>query len=102
MMQKFEKKDLKKKSVNLSEWYTDIILKAELADYAPVKGCMVIRPYGFAVWEKIQTFLDGLIKEKGVGNAYFPLLIPEKFLNLEKEHIEGFSPHLAVVTIAGG
>src|SRR3989338_2248311 len=101
-MQKFEKKELKKKSENLSDWYTDVILKSEMADYAPVKGCMVIRPYGYAVWEKIQAFLDGLIKEKGVSNAYFPLFIPEKFLNLEKEHVEGFSPPLAVVTIAGG
>lgn len=98
----FEKKELKKKSINFSDWYTDVILKAELADYAPVKGCMVIRPYGYAIWEGIQKFLDNLIKEKGVKNAYFPILIPEKFLKLEKEHVEGFSPHLAVVTHAGG
>lgn len=101
-MPKFEKKELKKRSENLAEWYTDVILKAELADYAPVKGCMVIRPYGYALWEKIQEFMDKEIKEKGVANAYFPLFIPEKYLNLEKEHVEGFSPHLAVVTIAGG
>lgn len=101
-MQKFEKKELKKKSVNLSEWYTDVILKAELADYAPVKGCMVIRPYGYALWEKIQKFMDFQIKKKGVKNAYFPVFIPESFLKKEKDHVEGFSPHMAVVTEAGG
>ena len=91
-----------KKSVDFAKWYTEVILKSELADYAPVKGCMVIRPYGYALWEKIHDFLDQLIKEKGVGNAYFPLFIPESFLNKEKEHVAGFAPHLAVVTIAGG
>jgi len=98
----FEKKELKKKSENISEWYTDVILKAELADYAPVKGCMVIRPYGYAIWEGIQQFMDSLYKEHGVQNAYFPLFIPEKLLNREKEHVVGFAPHMAVVTIAGG
>jgi len=98
----FEKKQLKKKSENLSDWYTDVILKAKLADYAPVKGCMVIRPYGYALWEGIQHYMDPLIKKHGVENAYFPLFIPEKFLNREKEHVEGFAPHMAVVTIAGG
>jgi len=98
----FDKKNIIKKSENFPEWYTDVILKSELADYAPVKGCMVIRPYGFALWESIQSFLDKLIKEKGVKNAYFPIFIPEKFLQLEKEHVEGFAPNLAVVTIAGG
>ena len=87
-MQKFEKKGLKKKSENLSEWYTDVILKAELADYAPVKGCMVIRPYGYSLWEGIRKFLDMYIKERGVKNAYFPVFIPEKYLKMEKEHIE--------------
>ena len=96
------KKFLKTKSENLSEWYTDVILKAELADYAPVKGCMVIRPYGYALWESIQKFMDPLIKEHGVKNAYFPLFIPESYLNKEKEHVEGFSPQMAVVTYAGG
>ena len=98
----YEKKELKKKSENISDWYTDVILKAELADYAPVKGCMVVRPYGYAIWESIQKFMDPLYKEHGVKNAYFPLFIPEKFLNREKEHVEGFAPHVAVVTIAGG
>lgn len=101
-MPQFDKKGVVKKSVNISEWYNDVVLRAELADYAPVKGCMVIRPYGYALWESIQSFLDKLIKEKGVQNAYFPIFIPEKFLEKEKEHVEGFSPHLAVVTIAGG
>lgn len=101
-MQKFEKKELKKKSENLSEWYTDVILKAELADYAPVKGCMVIRPYGYALWEKIQEFMDFQIKKRGVKNAYFPLFIPESFIKKEKDHVEGFSPHMAVVTEVGG
>lgn len=98
----FQKKELKKKSDNLSDWYTDVILKAELADYAPVKGCMVIRPYGYALWEGIQHYMDPKIKEHKVENAYFPLFIPEKFINREKEHVEGFAPHMAVVTIAGG
>lgn len=98
----FEKKEIAKKSSDFSRWYTDVILRAQLADYAPVKGCMVIRPYGYAIWENIQKFLDFLIKDHGVENAYFPIFIPEKFLNLEKEHVAGFSPHLAVVTYAGG
>ncbi len=102
MAQKFDKKDLKKKSENFSEWYTDVILKAQLADYAPVKGCMVIRPNGYAIWESIQKFMDPLIKEKGIRNAYFPIFIPESYLHKEKEHVEGFSPETAVVTFAGG
>ncbi len=96
------KKEIIPKSKNLSQWYTDIILKAELADYAPIKGCMVIRPYGYALWESVQNFLDPLFKKHGVQNAYFPLFIPESFLQKEQEHVEGFSPQLAVVTIAGG
>lgn len=98
----FEKKAITKKSVDFDRWYTDVILKAELADYAPVKGCMVIRPYGYAIWENIQKALDGMIKKGGVENAYFPLFIPYSFLKKEKEHVEGFSPQLAVVTIGGG
>ena len=96
------KSQLKDFKTDLSEWFTDVILKAELADYAPVKGCMVIRPYGYALWEGIQEFLGKLIKEKGVKNAYFPLFIPMHYLQKEKEHVEGFSPQLAVVTIGGG
>lgn len=98
----FEKKDLKKKSEDFSGWYTDVILKAQLADYAPVKGCMVIRPNGYAIWEGIQRYMDERIKKKGVKNAYFPIFIPESYLHREKEHVEGFSPETAVVTYAGG
>jgi len=96
------KKFVLSKSKDIASWYNDIVLKAELADYAPVKGCMVIRPYGYAIWEGIQTYLDKLIKDRGVKNAYFPMFIPEEFLNKEKEHVKGFSPELAVVTHAGG
>lgn len=102
MAEKFEKKEITKKSKNFSRWYTDVILKAELADYSPVKGCMVIRPYGYALWENIQAGLDGMIKEAGVENAYFPLFIPHSFLEKEEEHVKGFSPQLAVVTHGGG
>lgn len=98
----FEKKELKKKSVNISDWYNDVVLKAELADYGPVKGTMVIRPYGYALWEAVQRIFDGMIKEAGVQNAYFPLFIPMSLLAKEKEHVEGFSPELAVVTHGGG
>ena len=102
MVKTFEKKKLIKKSENFSAWYQDVILKAELADYAPVKGCMIIRPYGYAIWENIQKIFDGMIKKVGVKNAYFPLFIPEHFLKKEKEHVEGFSPVVAVVTVGGG
>lgn len=85
-----------------SRWYTDTVINAELADYAPVKGCMVIRPYGYALWENIKEALDGMIKETGHSNAYFPLFIPESFLKKEAEHVEGFAPECAVVTHGGG
>ncbi|MBI2405076.1 proline--tRNA ligase [Candidatus Gottesmanbacteria bacterium] len=98
----FEKKELKKRSENLSEWYTDVVLKAQLADYAPVKGTMVIRPYGYAIWEKVQAIFNDMMKSAGVENAYFPLFIPHSLMDLEKEHVKGFSPELAVVTIGGG
>jgi len=98
----FEKKELKKKSQNISDWYTDVVLKAELADYAPVKGTMVIRPYGYAIWERVQEILNRMMKKEGVENAYFPLFIPYSLLNKEKEHIKGFSPELAIVTKGGG
>ncbi len=101
-MAQFEKKELKKKSVNLSDWYTDVVLKAELADYAPVKGTMVIRPYGYAIWEHVQEIMNGFMKAAGVQNAYFPLFIPYSLLEKEKEHVKGFSPELAIVTIGGG
>jgi len=85
-----------------ARWYTDVIAAAELADYAPVKGCMVIRPNGYAIWEKIQSTLDRMFKETGHVNAYFPLFIPESYLRKEAEHVEGFAPECAVVTHGGG
>jgi prolyl-tRNA synthetase len=90
------------RSVDFSRWYQDVIQRAELADHSPVRGCMVIRPNGYAIWEKIQQGLDGMIKATGHRNAYFPLFIPESFIRREAEHIEGFAPELAVVTHAGG
>lgn len=101
-MKTFEKKQITKKSVDFDRWYTDVILKAELADYSPVKGCMVIRPYGYAIWENIQKEFDRMTKTAQVENAYFPLFIPLSFLQKEKEHIKGFSPQLAIVTHGGG
>lgn len=89
-------------SENFAEWYNEIVVKAELADYAPVRGCMIIEPYGYALWENIQASLDKRFKGKGVKNAYFPLFIPESFLAKEAEHVQGFAPELAVVTHAGG
>ena len=97
-----EEEDRDDKESDRSKWYTDTILQAELADYAPVKGCMVIRPYGFALWEQIKDALDRMIKDTCHSNAYFPLLIPESFMTKEKEHVEGFSPECAVVTHGGG
>jgi prolyl-tRNA synthetase len=87
---------------NFSQWYNQVVRKAELADYAPVRGCMIIRPYGYAIWENIQRLMDDRFKETGVVNAYFPLLIPRSFLEKEAEHIEGFAPELAWVTRGGG
>lgn len=94
-------KKLTPKSVDFSRWYIEVIRKAELADYAPIKGMMVIRPYGYAVWENIQALLDKRIKQTGHSNAYFPLFIPESFLRKETEHLEGFSPEVAWVTHGG-
>jgi prolyl-tRNA synthetase len=90
------------RNVDFSEWYNQIVQRAEMADYAPVRGCMVVRPYGWALWENIQAALDRRFKETGHVNAAFPLFIPMSFLEKEKEHVEGFSPELAVVTIGGG
>ena len=87
---------------NYSQWYLDVISAGKLADYAPVKGCMVIRPSGFAIWEAMQARLDRMFKETGHVNAYFPLLIPKHFMEKEAEHVEGFSPECAVVTHGGG
>lgn len=90
------------RSENFSDWYNEIVLKAELADYSPVRGCMVVRPYGWTLWENIQQGLDRRFKETGHVNAAFPLFIPMSFLEKEKEHVEGFAPELAVVTHGGG
>src|SRR5438093_5782161 len=84
-----------------SRWYTDVILKAELADYSPVRGCMVIRPYGYTLWENMQAHLDARIKATGHTNAYFPLFIPESLLKREAEHVAGFNPEVAWITAAG-
>jgi len=89
------------KNENFSEWYQQVVLKAELADYTKVSGCTVFRPYSYAIWEKIQAFLDEKFKKSGVKNAYFPLFIPESLLMKEQEHVEGFSPEVAWVTHAG-
>src|SRR5258706_2108872 len=85
-----------------SRWYTDVVTQSQMADYSPVKGCMVIRPLGYAVWEAMQRELDARFKESGNENAYFPLFIPESFLHKEAEHVAGFAPELAVVTHGGG
>lgn len=90
------------RSENFSDWYNELVLKAELADYSPVRGCMVVRPYGWTLWENMQAALDRRFKDTGHVNAAFPLLIPKSFLEKEKEHVKGFAPELAVVTIGGG
>ena len=82
-----ELKDLTKRSEDYSKWYNELVVKAELAEQADVRGCMVIRPYGYAIWEKMQRVLDDMFKETGVQNAYFPLLIPKSFLSKEAEHV---------------
>jgi len=87
---------------HFSDWYTDVILRAALADYSPVRGCMVIRPPGYGIWERMQQALDRMFKDAGHVNAYFPLFIPESFLHKEAEHVEGFAPEAAVVTHGGG
>ncbi|MGB7540329.1 MAG: proline--tRNA ligase [Anaerolineales bacterium] len=93
---------LPSRAEDFSEWYNQLVLRAELADYAPVRGCMVVRPYGWALWEAITRELDRRFKATGHVNAGFPMFIPKSFLEKEKEHVEGFSPELAVVTIGGG
>lgn len=90
------------RSENYSDWYNQVVLRADMADYAPVRGCMVVKPYGWALWENMQASLDKRFKETGHVNAAFPLLIPKSFFEKEKEHVEGFAPELAVVTIGGG
>jgi len=93
---------LTSQSADFPRWYQDIVAKAELADNGPVRGTMVIRPYGYAIWERMVAEMDARIKLAGAENAYFPLFIPESYLHREAEHVEGFSPELAVVTHAGG
>ena len=97
-----DNKKLTPRDEDFSAWYNEVVLRAELADYSPVRGSMVIRPWGYGIWENMQRGLDGLFKETGHENAYFPLLIPMSFIEREKEHIKGFKPELAVVTHAGG
>ena len=93
-----ELKELTPRSVNYSQWYQDLVIKADLAENSAVRGCMVIKPYGYAIWEKMQRILDDMFKETGHVNAYFPLLIPKSFLGKEAEHVEGFAKECAVVT----
>ena len=93
-----ELKELTPRSVNYSQWYKDLVIKADLAENSAVRGCMVIKPYGYAIWEKMQRILDDMFKETGHVNAYFPLLIPKSFLSKEAEHVEGFAKECAVVT----
>jgi prolyl-tRNA synthetase len=95
-------KALTPRATDFSAWYNELIMRAELADYSPVRGCMVIRPNGYAIWEQMQHALDAMFKETGHQNAYFPLFIPQSFLSREAEHVEGFSPETAVVTHGGG
>jgi prolyl-tRNA synthetase len=97
-----DEKKLTTRAQNFSDWYNEVVLRAELADYSPVRGCMVIRPNGYGIWERMQRALDDMFKATGHQNAYFPLFIPESFLHKEAEHVEGFAPQLAVVTHGGG
>ena len=90
------------RATDFPRWYQDIVTKAEMADNGPVRGTMVILPYGYAIWERMQAAMDERIKAVGARNAYFPLFIPMSFLNREAEHVEGFAPELAVVTHGGG
>ena len=89
------------RSEDFSQWYTDLVLKTDLADYSPVRGCMVIKPYGYGIWENIQHELDARFKATGHKNAYFPMFIPESLLNKEAEHVEGFAPEVLWVTKGG-
>lgn len=97
-----DNKGLTPRGEDFNAWYNEVVLEAELADYSPVRGSMVIRPWGYGIWEKVQQGLDQMFRDTGHENAYFPLLIPMSFIEREKEHVEGFAPELAVVTRAGG
>lgn len=94
-------RDITSMNEDFAKWYTDICKKADLVDYSSVKGCMIIRPYGYAIWENIQKILDAKFKENGVENVYMPLFIPESLLQKEKDHVEGFAPEVAWVTLGG-
>ena len=87
---------------DFAQWYTDVVKKAQLIDYAPVRGCMALLPNGYALWEQIQKSLDALFKETGVENVYMPMFIPESLLQKEKDHVEGFAPEVAWITQGGG
>ncbi|MGH7778454.1 MAG: proline--tRNA ligase [Candidatus Binataceae bacterium] len=102
MAEKQDDRKVTPRSQDFAQWYNDIVLRAELADYSPVRGCIVFRPDGFAIWEALQSELDRRIKKTGARNAYFPLLIPMSFLQKEAKHVEGFAPEVAVVTHGGG
>ncbi|MDR2775275.1 MAG: proline--tRNA ligase, partial [Tannerella sp.] len=93
-----ELKELTSRSENYSQWYQDLVTKADMAENSAVRGCMVIKPYGYAIWEKMQRALDDMFKETGHQNAYFPLLIPKSFMSREADHVEGFAKECAVVT----
>ena len=95
-------KGITKRSADFARWYIDVIAAADLAEHSPVKGCMIIKPNGYAIWEKMQAALDKMFKDTGHENAYFPLFIPESFLKKEAQHVEGFAPECAVVTHGGG
>ena len=90
-------KDIANIDEDFAQWYTDIVRKAELADYTDTKGCIAIKPYGYAIWENIKDYTDKLFKESGIKNVYFPMLIPESLLQKEKDHVEGFAPEVATV-----
>src|SRR4029078_13478990 len=96
-----DNKALTPRATDFSAWYNELIMRAELADYSPVRGCMVIRPNGYAIWEQMQHALDTMFKETGHQNAYFPLFIPQSFLSREAEHVEGVAPETAAVTHCG-
>src|SRR5947207_13079108 len=91
-------KDFATRAENYSQWYNDLVMKADLAENSAVRGCMVIKPFGFAIWEKMQSVLDKMFKDTGHSNAYFPLLIPKSFFSKEASHVQGFAKECAVVT----
>src|SRR5271170_5218590 len=102
MAEKQDQKKVTPRSQDFAAWYNDIIIRAELADYSPVRGCIVFRPDGFAIWEELRDELNKRIKQTGARNAYFPLFIPQSFIQKEAQHVEGFAPEVAVVTHGGG